>query len=287
MSTTQISTTEKFKEQIRQEWEGAAAAWRKWNPQLVISSRAATEAIVELAKVKPGMRVLDLASGSGEPALTLAKTVEPNGHVIATDLVPAMLAIAEDNARDQALTNMAFKQADAELLPFADQSFDVVTCRFGVMFFPNVGKALKEIKRVLKPGGLVAFVAWGPLEKNAFVAMPLGVLMKYAHVPPPEPGAPGPFVFAESGKLSTALKEAGFQQMREETRNISWLWPGPPEQGWEAFQELGAPFRKIIESLSPEQKGRVKAEVLTGMRQYYDGKQVNSPAAIVLASAVR
>ena len=161
MSTRDVAKAEKFKEQVRQDWVEAAEAWRKWNPKMVIQSFAATEAIVSLAQVKPGMSVLDLASGSGQPALTLARKVGPEGRVTATDLVPPMLAIAEENARKEGIGNMTFQQADAEELPFSDESFDVVTCRFGVMFFPSCRRALGEIKRVLKPGGRVAFGAWG------------------------------------------------------------------------------------------------------------------------------
>ncbi len=153
--------TERYKEEVRRDWTDGVAGWRKWNAQFAVMTRAATEAMVQVAQVKSGMHVLDLASGTGEPALTLAEAVSPNGHVMATDLVPEMLAIAEEIARERRLRNISFKQADAEALPFADKTFDAVTCRLGVMFFPDAAKALGEVHRVLKPGGRAAFVVWG------------------------------------------------------------------------------------------------------------------------------
>ena len=287
MSTPEVSNTEQWKERVRQEWAEVAEAWRRWSPQLVVQSRAATETIVQVAQVNPGMQVLDLASGAGEPALTLSGVVGPAGHVTATDLVPDMLAVAEDNARQQGLTNVTFRQADAEALPFPDQTFDATTCRFGVMFFPNVGQALQEIYRVLKPGGRATFITWGPPEQNPYFSSSIGVFMKYVEMPPPEPGAPSPFKFAQAGSLSTVLRTAGFQEVKEESRPIPWPFPGPVEQAWESIQELGAPFRRLIAGLNPEQRDQVISEVLAAIGEYYDGQQVNFPAVIVVASGVR
>jgi SAM-dependent methyltransferase len=144
-----------YKEMIRQEWTGAAPLWQKWNQKFVIQTREATELVLRGAQVGPGMKVLDLASGTGEPALSLARAVGPQGRVVATDLVPQMLEAARQNAAAQELENMEFRVADAESLPFSDGEFDRVTCRFGIMFFADIPKAMAEILRVLKPGGRV------------------------------------------------------------------------------------------------------------------------------------
>lgn len=280
--------TERHKEDVRRDWTDGAAGWRKWNAQFAVMTRAATEAIVEAAQVRPGMQVLDLASGAGEPALSLAEAVAPNGHVMATDLVPDMLAIAEENARARRLSNISFKEADAEAIPFADQTFDAVTSRLGVMFFPDAAKALQEIHRVLKPSGRAAFVAWGPVEQNASFMSTLGVLMKHVRLPPPDPDAPGPFRFAKAGSLSTALAQAGFQEIREESRTIPMPFPGSVEQSWESIRDLAAgPFRRLIEGLDPRLQETVVVEIQANLARYYDGHQVNLSAGIVLASCQR
>lgn len=287
MSTLSGPDPERLKEQVRQDWTRVASAWRKWNPQFVVQSRAATEAMVQAAQVKPGLRVLDLASGTGEPALTLATLVGSDGHVTATDLVPEMLAVAEENARQERLTNISFRQADAEALPFSDQAFDAVTCRFGVMFFPNVRQALRQIRRVLKPGGRATFIAWGPAEQNPPWRVPQEILRKYVSIPPPEPGAPNPFKFAQAGTLSAALRESGLRSVWEEYRTIPWPWMGSVQQFWENQKEARSPIRPLVERLAPEQRVQVEAEVIEAIREYYDGQQVNFTAVIVVASGVR
>jgi SAM-dependent methyltransferase len=287
-STPSEERLAQFKESVRRDWTDGATAWGKWDAGLRVLGGSATEAIVAAAQAGPGMQVLDLASGTGEPALSLARAVSPGGHVTATDLVPEMLAVARAHAAEQGLRNVTFQQADAEALQFADASFDRVTCRFGVMFFPNVDKALREIHRVLKPGGRAAFVAWGPLPKNPYMTSTVGVIMTYVQIPPPEPGAPTPFRFGQPGSLSGVLTEAGFQGVQEDERQIPWSWPGPPEEAFSAAQEIAAPaFRRLRESLPRERYEQAQAEILEAVRGYYDGQRVNFTATIVVATAQR
>ena len=287
MSTPGVFDAEQFKEQVRQNWARQAAQWRKWTSQKEVQSRAATQLIVQAARIKPGMRVLDLASGTGDPALTVAEAVGPHGHVTATDLASEMLAVAEERSHERRLANMTFRQADAEVLPFPDQAFNAVTCRWGVMFFPDVQQALQEIQRVLKPGGCAAFVAWGPSEQELDAWIPQNILKKYVTVPPPQPGAPSAGRFAQPGTLSAALREAGFRQVQEASPTIPYPWPGPPEQNWEAQKEYRRSTQRLVERLAPEQRAQVDAEVVEAIRKYYDGQQVNFTACVVVASGVR
>lgn len=146
---------ERFKRQIEGEWQNPelSAAYRKWDHEEAEWGRAARSLIVERARLEPGMEVLDLASGHGEPALTIADVVGPEGRVIATDLGPGLIELAREKARRAGLENIGFKVADAHDLPFEDGTFDAVTCRFGVAFFADYPQALREARRVLKPEG--------------------------------------------------------------------------------------------------------------------------------------
>src|SRR5687767_13088348 len=138
-----------------------AEAWRKWTPKQTVLLQEATQAILRACRIERGMQVLDLASGPGNPALQLAEAVGPDGLVTATDVNADMVAGVEENARRAGLTNMGFRQVDAHAIPFEPASFDVVTCRFGIMYFADVGRALREVHRVCKPSGRAVFVAWG------------------------------------------------------------------------------------------------------------------------------
>jgi len=140
-------------------------ASEKWKAKSAAMGRNVTEALVEYARPKPGMKVLDLASGTGEPGISLAARVGSEGHVTALDLSGDLLEIATKRAQQRGLTNFLTQQADAHELPFPDQSFDLVTSRFGVMFFKDCEKALGEVHRVLKPEARACFLAWGPFEQ--------------------------------------------------------------------------------------------------------------------------
>ncbi len=281
---------QKFREHLHEEWTGeqTVAAWRKWHAQIAIFSRGGTEAILEAAQLRPGMRVLDLASGVGDPAFSLAAQVGPSGRVTATDLGPGMISLAEELARKKGVTNIEFREANAESLPFADASYDVLTCRFGAMFFPDLGKALRECLRVLKPGGRAAFVVWGKGDQPFFTAT-AAVVLKNLPVPPPPPDPDGPsmFMFGERGRFRRALESAGFSTVTEEGRTVPGPWPGPPEQFWEQFTEVAAPFRPLIAQLTPEKKAIAVAEILAGLRKYWDGKHTALPLEIVVASGTR
>lgn len=287
MTPPDTTKTATWKDHVRREWTEAAAGWRKWHAQLEVLGGAATEAIVEAAQVSPGLRVLDLASGTGEPALSLAQAVGPTGSVTATDLVPEMLAAAAEHAQQRGITNITFQQADAEALPFPDQTFDVATCRMGVMLFANVPAALGEVRRVLKPGGRIAFVVQGPEEQNPWQGCVMQAIAKYAPIPAPEPGAPHVYRFARPGTLSQALRDAGFQDVHEESRPVPWPWPGSPENYWTYRRETTTRVRNYLASVPEAARESLGREVIASLEKYYDGQRIEFPAVIVVASARR
>jgi len=192
--------------------------------------------------------------------------------VTATDLGSGMLAVAEEGARAHGLTNLTFRQADAHALPFADETFDRVTCRFGAMYFADSPTAFREIYRVLKPGGRAAFIAWGAMVENPLMLCCAGPFFKRAAPPPPPPGAPTPFKFAAPGTLAGELRGAGFSPVEEETRTLPLPWPGSPENLWEHFRDIAAPFRPIIEGLSEAEREAAIGEVLSGSRHLQVGE---------------
>ncbi len=160
-------------------------AAEKWKAKSAAMGRDVTEALVNYAQPQAGMKVLDLASGTGEPAITLASRIGAAGHVTALDLSADLLAIAAERARQRGFTNVTTQQADAQHLPFANNQFDLATCRFGVMFFPDVERALRDLHRVLRPGARACFAAWGS-EDQPYFSTSIGIVHRrvYPEVPP-------------------------------------------------------------------------------------------------------
>jgi len=196
--------------------------------------KAVTEALVEYAAPKPGMHVLDLASGTGEPAISIAMRVGAQGRVTALDLSADLLEIAKERAQERGLDNFLTQQADAHALPFDDNSFDLATSRFGVMFFRDPGLALLELQRVLRAGARACFLAWGPFDQPYWRSM-MGVVHGHVGGPLLQPGGPDPFRFAQPGNLSAMLQSAGFRAVHEETKTVPWTWPAArvsPPSAW-------------------------------------------------------
>lgn len=261
-------------------------ASEKWKAKSAAMGRDATEALVEYAHPRTGMRVLDLASGTGEPAISLASRVAPDGHVTALDLSPELLEIAARRASDRGLTNFSTKQADAQQLPFPDQDFDLVTSRFGVMFFQDSVRALREVYRVLKPGARACLLAWGPFDQPYWSSM-MGVVVKHVGGPLLAPGGPNPFRFSKPGSLSEVLRQAGFANIHEETKTLPWTWPGSVEEVWEQAQAVSAPFLPMLQRITAEKRDEINDEVLKAIQRYAEGEVIKFGAALVFASGER
>ena len=261
-------------------------ASEKWKAKSAAMGRDVTEALVEYAHPKPGMEVLDLASGTGEPAISLASRVRPAGHVTALDLSSELLQIAAERAQQRKLTNFSIQQADAHELPFPHQAFDLVTSRFGVMFFQNTQKALREVHRVLKPGARTCFLAWGPFEQP-YWSSTMGIVGKHVAGPVLVPGGADPFKFGSPGSLSAELRAAGFADVEEKTTTLPWTWPGTAEEVWEQAQAVATPFLPLLQRVRAEQRHEIDRDVLSAIQQYADGDSIKFGAAVVLASGTK
>ena len=258
-------------------------ASEKWKAKSAAMGRPVTETLADYAQPRAGMKVLDLASGTGEPAITLATQVGPDGHVIALDLSQDLLEIAEGRARARGLTNFTTRQADAHSLPFSDDSFDLATSRFGVMFFRDPVAALSELRRVLRPGARACFLAWGTFEQPYWQST-MGVVHRHVGGDLLEPDGPNPFRFAETGSLSDVLRNAGFGEIAEETRTVPWAWPGTAEEVWEQQRSVAVPFRPMLERVPEEQWPAIDSEIQNRVSEYWDGEKIAFGATVVLAS---
>ena len=258
-------------------------ASEKWKAKSAAMGTPVTNALVEYAKPLPGMQVIDLASGTGEPAISLAVRIAPQGHVTALDLSADLLEIAAKRAQTRGLANFTARQADAHSLPFPDNSFDLATSRFGVMFFRDPEAALRELRRVLRPGARVCFLAWGPFDQPYWQSM-MGVVHRHVGGALLEPEGPNPFRFAVPGSLSAVLQSAGFTGVEEETKTLPWAWPGSPEEVWEQNRSVAVPFRPMLERVIPDAWPQIHTEVHQAVAKYWDGEKIAFGARVVLAS---
>ena len=258
-------------------------AAEKWKAKSAAMGGAVTEALVEYSRPLPGMKVLDLASGTGEPAISLAERVGPQGSVAAVDQSSELLEIAAERARNKKLANLTTQQADAHTLPFADRSFDLATCRFGVMFFADPKRALTELHRVLKPGARACFAAWGAIEQPYWQSTMKIVHRQVGGAMLPAGGA-DPFRYSAAGSLSEVLRAAEFQEVEESIRNLPWTWQGDAEEVFEYACAVAAPFRPMLERVPEEMWPTIRAEAKAAIERYRVGDEVRFGADVVLAS---
>jgi SAM-dependent methyltransferase len=179
-----------YKRKQHDQWNKDAAAWHRWEPTLQTWLGGVTQKMLDLAQVGPGQRILDIAAGAGEPALSAAECIGPKGEVLATDLSENILQFAQKIADERGLSHFKTEAMDGEHLTLPDASFDIVFCRFGLIYMPNGQRALTEWLRVLKPGGRAVVAVFSTPDRNGWGAVPIGVIRKRAQLPPPLPGQP-------------------------------------------------------------------------------------------------
>jgi len=258
-------------------------AAEKWKAKSAVMGTAVTEAIVEYSRPLPDMLVLDLASGTGEPGISLAQRVGPRGSVTAVDQSSELLNIAAERARNKKLSNFTTQQADAHRLPFADQRFDLATCRFGVMFFSDAQRALAELRRVLKPGARACFAAWGPMEQP-YWRTTMKIVHRHVGGTVLQPGGSDPFRFSAPGSLSEMLSASGFHEVEESIQHLPWTWPGDAEEVFEYACAVSAPFRPMLERVPAEEWPAIRAEAKAAIERYRVGDEIRFGADVVLAS---
>ena len=203
-----------FKTTTRAQWQAAAQAWHRWGPFLGAWLGEATETMFDLARIGPGSRVLDVAAGAGEQSISVARRVGEGGHVLATDIAPALLERAAADAREAGLSNLETRELDGEALDtLPAASFDAAISRVGLIYFPDPQRALAGMKRALRPGGRIAAIVYSTPERNPFFSIPVKIIRERAQLPPPLPGQPGPFSLGAEGALEAAFAKACLRDM--------------------------------------------------------------------------
>jgi ubiquinone/menaquinone biosynthesis C-methylase UbiE len=265
-------------------WRDSAPFWDKHRATIQQMFAPVTNALIEDAVINPGQYVLDLATGPGEPALTIAGLVGPEGKVIGIDQSPEMVQVAAREASCLGYGHVRFEVASVEGLPFQADTFDAVVSRFGVMFFPSPIDAVREMLRVLKPGRKLALAVWSFPERNSFHYALADVIERFVPTPPGASDNRDAFRFAAPGKLRDILAEAGAVAPTERLLQFSVQASISIEEFWAMRAEMSDKLREKIAKLSPGQFQELTAQAVEALRPYATDQGVSLPAEVLIVS---
>lgn len=271
-------------EDMLEAWRESAKHWTQHSETIHQMFLPLTRALIERAGIHQGQTVLDVAGGAGEPSLTIAETVGPEGSVMCTDGVAQMVETARARAEQRGLTNIQFRQCKADSLPFADNSFDVVVSRLGVMLFPDPAAAMREMLRVLKPGGRLAFAVWGKSEINPFCYLLTRVMDQHVKSPAVDPDAPSAFRFAEPGKLAGVMTQAGAIDVEENMVKFDLEAPISPGEFWTMRSKMSDTLRDKLNELSADEQAQIASEVEQAVKDFFPANQMKFPAQLLIVT---
>jgi ubiquinone/menaquinone biosynthesis C-methylase UbiE len=277
----------KFKKDTREQWEGAAQAWDRWGAFIGRWLGPATQRMMDLASIGPGDHVLDVAAGAGEQSLTAARRVGATGRVLATDISPEILRYAQRAAANAGLRNVQTMELDGERhesLP--PDSFDAAISRVGLIYFPDQQRALKGLRRCLKPGGRVCVVVYSTPDRNPFFSIPVGIIRRRARLPPPLPGQPGPFSLGPEGVLAKALEDAGFRSAATEAVDCPVVLPSAAECVRFERESFGA-LHQMMSRLTEAEREDTWQEIERELRQFETADGFQGPCRMLVGSALK
>jgi len=252
--------SEQIRDQQQATWDKFSAGWKKWDDLVLGWLAPVGMELLDSARLRRDSHVLDIASGTGEPALSAAARC-PQGKVMMTDLAEKMLLVARESAARRSLHNVETRQCDAGALPFPDNTFDAVTARFGFMFFSDVSAAARELARVAKPGARVCTAVWGPPERNPWATTIMGTVAKHVEMPAQPPGSPGLFRCAAAGYMAGVFRDAGLRNVTEKEVGAPLEFDSP-EDYFTFMNDIAAPVVAGIAKADEPTRAKIKEVVL-------------------------
>lgn len=254
------SPSERIRDQQHETWDRFSVGWRRWDELVMGSIAPVGEELVRTSAVREDSHHLDVAAGTGEPGLSVA-ALAPRGRVVVTDLSEQMLEVEADNAARRGISNFETRACDAGDLPFADDTFDSVTCRFGFMFFPDIPGYLAEMVRVAKPGAHISSAVWAGPQGNLWATTILGTIGAHVDLPPPDPDLPSLFPCAPDGFMRSTYAAGGLHHVAERDVLGEFVFESP-QQYWDFMTEVAAPVVAGLAMADDPTKATIRDEVL-------------------------
>jgi SAM-dependent methyltransferase len=274
-----------FRAAQHRNWDAAAVGWKAWSAFNDSADGHISERLVQLAGVRPGSRVLDIAAGYGEPALTAARRAGPEGRVVATDISAEMLAFGRERATAAGLGNVEFIESDACSLDFPEASFDAAVSRWGIIFEPDAEAAAGRIRGFLEPGARIAISSWGEPDQVPFLSIPMRTTMQRLNVPPPPPGTPGPLSRPTPAAIGGLLEGGGSSNVAVEQDEVTFVFDSP-EQFTAYVRAISAPIRAMIERHAGEAQEEAWDAITQAAADAWPGaKPLRVSNVVLLASA--
>jgi SAM-dependent methyltransferase len=270
--------------EIISQWGESAPYWEKNRAIIHEMFAPVTQTLIEEAGITSRHVVLDIATGPGEPALSIADVVGPEGKVVGTDVVPAMVEAARREGSRRKIHHASFEVAGDDSLPFPANTFDAVVSRFGVMFFPSPVDSVREMLRVVKPGGRIAMAVWHYAERNPFHYTVSQVVDRYAEPTAPTPGSPDMFRFASPGELLDIVTNAGATWASERLLRFSICASISVEDFWTLRSEMSEKLRTKLALLSEPQIAKLKSDVIEALKAYSSERVISFPAEVLIVS---
>jgi SAM-dependent methyltransferase len=287
MTAAPFFDPEKFKAATREQWNQSAKGWNDKSAQIRDWLRDSTSAMIEMANIKTGSRVLDVAAGAGDQTLDIAKRIGPSGSVLATDLSPAILEYAKDNAQRAGYSNVETKAVDGENLAVEEASFDAAVCRLGLMFYPDPAKGLREIFRALKPGGRACTMVFSSPDKNPCVAILVSTAFKHAGLPPRDPYQPaGLLSLGKPGQIDELFQKAGFSEVATTKALAPFRLPSAKDY-LDFIRTSAGPILQILSKLDEAGKQAAWAEIEDKLSAFNTASGWEGPNELLLTAGRR
>ena len=268
-------------------WSESARYWERHAAAIRAMFAPLSDALIADAALQAGQSTLDVAGGTGEPAVRIAEICGPSSSVTCTDIAFAMVLAARREAASRNLRNVLFAQCAADALPFASDRYDAAVCRLGAMFFGDPIASIREMLRVLKPNGRLAFAVWHESKHNPFFSAAGEVVSRYAPPSPTAPDARGPFRYAAPGKLAGLLARAGATAVSERVFDFRIEAPVALAEFWPLRVEMSETLRAVARRLPSETIATIRAEVELAIRPFFCGDRISFPARALIVSAAK